>query len=81
MKIYKLTVKKREASKTTYHSAENINKACNIVGSLTPEELKGAVSIDLAEMEEPNAGECAILSESSLKKVWLTPEEDAWSNL
>ncbi len=41
-------------------------------------ELKPLKQID----EEISARECAILSESSLKKIWDTPEEDeAWKDL
>jgi hypothetical protein len=49
-----------------------------LFGSLDKEQADR----DLAELKFLEGRRCALLSESSLKKDWLRPEDDeAWSNL
>ncbi len=66
---------------TTNHRDGKNKKVLPLFGCLKKEQAD-EVYKDIEELDLLEAKKCAFLSESSLKKEWLRPEEDeAWKEL
>jgi hypothetical protein len=67
-----------ENNETDHREGKTKREVLALFGSIDKEQADK----DLAELKSLEGRRCALLSESSLKKDWLRPEEDeAWKEL